>query len=262
MTENRKLFLKKAGMNLLSVLSLVLFLLLWIWFSTSFNSFMPTPLQVVERFERTLTEPVAKMPMWGHTLMSLRRVGLGLLFATLIGIPFGTFIGWNSTFRALFQPLFEMIRPIPPLAWVPLITVWFGIGETPKVILVFIGTFTPIVVNTYSGVRLASPENIEVGRMFGAKGIRLLSDIVMPSALPAIMAGLKTALTTGWGVVLAAEMISANSGLGMLVTRGSDSGDLPLTILSMIFIGIVGALMSAVFTVIERKLSPWRIDIN
>ena len=215
MTENRKLFLKKAGMNLLSVLSLVLFLLLWIWFSTSFNSFMPTPLQVVERFERTLTEPVAKMPMWGHTLMSLRRVGLGLLFATLIGIPFGTFIGWNSTFRALFQPLFEMIRPIPPLAWVPLITVWFGIGETPKVILVFIGTFTPIVVNTYSGVRL-----------------------------------------------LAAEMISANSGLGMLVTRGSDSGDLPLTILSMIIIGIVGALMSAVFTVIERKLSPWRIDIN
>ena len=76
------------------------------------------------------------------------------------------------------------------------------------------------------------------------------------------MAGLKTALTTGWGVVLAAEMISANSGLGMLVTRGSDSGDLPLTILSMIIIGIVGALMSAVFTVIERKLSPWRIDIN
>ena len=104
MTENRKLFLKKAGMNLLSVLSLVLFLLLWIWFSTSFNSFMPTPLQVVERFERTLTEPVAKMPMWGHTLMSLRRVGLGLLFATLIGIPFGTFIGWNSTFRAFFVP--------------------------------------------------------------------------------------------------------------------------------------------------------------
>ena len=203
-----------------------------------------------------------EISMWGHTLMSLRRVGLGLLFATLIGIPFGTFIGWNSTFRALFQPLFEMIRPIPPLAWVPLITVWFGIGETPKVILVFIGTFTPIVVNTYSGVRLASPENIEVGRMFGAKGLRLLSDIVMPSALPAIMAGLKTALTTGWGVVLAAEMISANSGLGMLVTRGSDSGDLPLTILSMIIIGIVGALMSAVFTVIERKLSPWRIDIN
>lgn len=155
-----------------------------------------------------------------------------------------------------------MIRPIPPLAWVPLITVWFGIYETPKIILVFIGTFTAIVVNTYSGIYLAQKENLQVGRLFGAKKIRMVVDIVLPSALPSIMAGLKTALTTGWGVVLAAEMISANSGLGMLVTRGSDSDDIALVMVSIIFIGIIGALMSTVFTIIERKLSPWRTDLN
>ena len=98
--------------------------------------------------------------------------------------------------------------------------------------------------------------------MFGAKKIRMVVDIVLPSALPSIMAGLKTALTTGWGVVLAAEMISANSGLGMLVTRGSDSDDIALVMVSIIFIGIIGALMSTVFTIIERKLSPWRTDLN
>ena len=111
-------------------------------------------------------------------------------------------------------------------------------------------------------MELASRDNIAVGRMFGVKGVRLLTDIVFPSALPSIMAGLKTALTTGWGVVLAAEMISAKSGLGFLVTRGSDSNDIELVLVAMIFIGVIGALMSAVFTIIERKLSPWRTDLN
>ena len=98
--------------------------------------------------------------------------------------------------------------------------------------------------------------------MFGARGVRLITDIVCPSALPSIMAGLKTALTTGWGVVLAAEMISANYGLGMLVTRGSDSNDIQLVLVAMLLIGLIGALMSTAFTILERRLSPWRTDLN
>ena len=253
---------KDFALNLLSILSLTLLIILWSSFSRTHGDYLPGPIKVAEKYISTIEHPVAKLSMFGHAWASLKRVLQGLLYAIIIGIPFGTMIGWNKTIRAIFQPIFELIRPIPPLAWVPLITVWFGIYETPKIILVFIGTFTAIVVNTYSGIYLAQKENLQVGRLFGAKKIRMVVDIVLPSALPSIMAGLKTALTTGWGVVLAAEMISANSGLGMLVTRGSDSDDIALVMVSIIFIGIIGALMSTVFTIIERKLSPWRTDLN
>lgn len=262
MKADMKKSLKVFAMNLLSILSVALLIIAWSAFSRTHGDYLPGPVKVVEKYISTIDNPVAKLSMFGHAWASLKRVVQGLFYAILIGIPFGTMIGWNKTFRAIFQPIFELIRPIPPLAWVPLITVWFGIYETPKIILVFIGTFTSIVVNTYSGIYLAQKENLQVGRLFGAKGLPMIIDVVLPSALPSIMAGLKTALTTGWGVVLAAEMISANSGLGMLVTRGSDSGDIALVMVSIIFIGIIGALMSMAFTIIERKLSPWRTDLN
>lgn len=248
--------------NILPLTSLGILVAVWVGYAVNNNQFLPTPLQVWKKFLGLVENPIAQTPMYSHIWVSLKRVFTGLSIATLLGIPFGTAIGWNRRFRAIFQPIFEIIRPIPPLAWVPLISIWCGIYESSKIILVFIGTFMSIVVNTYAGVELASKDNITVGRMFGVKGIRLLTDIVFPSALPSIMAGLKTALTTGWGVVLAAEMISAKSGLGFLVTRGSDSNDIELVLVSMIFIGLIGALMSAVFTIIERKLSPWRTDLN
>lgn len=254
--------IKTILVNILPFCSVGALALLWVVYAGQNNRFLPTPWQVWNKFLGLVENPIAQTPMTGHIWASLKRVFTGLGIATVIGIPFGTAIGWSRRFRAIFQPIFETIRPIPPLAWVPLISIWCGIYETSKIILVFIGTFMAIVVNTYAGVELASRDNIDVGRMFGVKGIRLLTDVVFPSALPSIMAGLKTALTTGWGVVLAAEMISAKSGLGFLVTRGSDSNDIELVLVAMIFIGLIGAAMSAVFTIIERKLSPWRTDLN
>lgn len=262
MGEKKNFSLRWGLMNLLPVMSVGMLFLAWIIYAGQNNRFLPGPAQVWRKFIGLLENPIAQTSMAGHIWVSLKRVFIGLSIATVVGIPFGTAIGWNRKFRAIFQPVFETIRPIPPLAWVPLISIWCGIYESSKIILVFIGTFMSIVVNTYAGVELASKDNIAVGRMFGVKGIRLLTDVVFPSALPSIMAGLKTALTTGWGVVLAAEMISAKSGLGFLVTRGSDSNDIELVLVAMIFIGLIGALMSAVFTMIERKLSPWRTDLN
>lgn len=262
MKEKNRSGIKVRWMDILPLASVAILILAWILYSGMNNQFLPTPVQVWKKFLGLLENPIAQTSMAGHIWASLKRVFMGLSIATVLGIPFGTAIGWNRRFRAVFQPVFEIIRPIPPLAWVPLISIWCGIYESSKIILVFIGTFMAIVVNTYAGVELASRDNIAVGRMFGVKGVRLLTDIVFPSALPSIMAGLKTALTTGWGVVLAAEMISAKSGLGFLVTRGSDSNDIELVLVAMIFIGVIGALMSAVFTIIERKLSPWRTDLN
>ena len=254
--------LRNFLLNLLSFLSLGLLVLLWIVGSSGEASILPSPYEVWTKFLALSEDPIAGMSMLGHSLQSLRRVFVGLLAATVVGIPLGTMIGWSERFRAIFQPVFEIIRPIPPLAWVPLISIWCGVFEFSKYILVFIGTFSAIVVNTYAGVNLANRDNIAVGRMFGARGVRLITDFFFPSALPSILAGLKTALTTGWGVVLAAEMISANYGLGMLVTRGSDSNDIQLVLVAMLLIGLIGALMSTAFTILERRLSPWRTDLN
>ena len=124
------------------------------------------------------------------------------------------------------------------------------------------GTLMPVLVNTYTGVSLTPQINVDVARVFGASQMQLVRDIVMPSALSAILAGLKTALGTGWIVVLAAEMISVITGLGFMIIRGSNVADLALVIFAMLIIGIVGALLSAVLTFLERKLCPWKSVIN
>ena len=154
--------------------------------------------------------------------------------------------------------MFEVIRPIPPIAWIPLITIWFGIGEFSKILIVFTGTFAVVVVNTYTGVRMVDPLNISVGRIFHASKYRMLSEIVLPAALPAIFAGIRMAVGTGWAIVLAAEMLGAVSGTGFLISRGNEIGDTPLIFICMFIIGIIGALLSALTSYIERRACPWK----
>lgn len=257
------MFEKKHGMvwkvwyYLLPVLSILLFLGIWLFAATTMESGIPSPVQVFERFLLLLERPISKVSILGHIGASLGRVLKALGYAVLIGVPFGLLIGWSKTFSALFKPLFEMIRPIPPIAWIPLITVWFGVDELSKIIIVFLGAVMPIVVNTYTGVAMIPSLYTNVGKVFGANGGKLLWDIILPGSFQAIFAGIRTAISVGWMVVLAAEMISARSGLGFLIIRGSDSDDIALTMVSMVFIGIIGAALTVIFDFLERRLCPW-----
>lgn len=241
----------------LPVLSLACFFVAWYSVSARTGGIIPNPTEVYARFVELLSRPVAKMSIFSHAGVSLLRVLAALAYAIVLGIPFGLMLGWSETFSGIFKPIFEILRPIPPIAWIPLLTMWFGIGETPKIMIIFIGVITPIVVNTYTGVSMVPKINLEAGFIFGADNRRLLADIILPSAFPAIFAGIRTAIGSGWVVMLAAEMVSAKSGLGFLVIRGSDSNDLPLTAVAMVFIGVIGALLSAVFSYLERRLCPW-----
>lgn len=238
--------------------SIIAFLVFWQVISSSERSLLPSPMEVAERLVVVFQAPVAKTPMISHILVSMKRVFGSLAIAVLIGVPFGIFLGWYRTFRAIFKPIFEIIRPIPPIAWVPLITVWFGTGEFPKMLIVFLGVFMPIVVNSYAGVEMVPPLNFEVGRVFGANRNQLLFDVVLPSSLSAIFAGIRTGLGTGWMVLLAAEMISAKSGLGFLIMQGSNANDLTLSIVAMVFIGLMGAFFAYGFDYVERWLCPWK----
>lgn len=134
---------------------------------------------------------------------------------------------------------------------------WFGIGEFPKVLIVFIGSFIPVVINTEAGIRMVEKEYIDVGRVFGASRSQLLAEFVVPTALPSIFAGVRTSVSCAWTVVLAAEMLGADHGVGALVTRGWNAGDMALVFVSIICIGIIGALLAFVLNKLEKVVCPW-----
>ncbi len=239
------------------VLSILFVIIIWITASSINSILVPTPKMVLDRFILSFQKPISDRLIFGHIWASLKRVILALICALGVGIPFGVMIGWSKLFNSMFGTLFELIRPIPPIAWLPLIIMWFGIGEFPKVIIVFIGTLMPIVVNTATGVRLVEPLHLDVGRMFNANKRQLLLEIAIPSALPAIFAGFRTASSAGLMVVLAAEMIGARAGLGFLITRGMDSFDVPLILIGMLAISIIGVLISIITDYLERWICPW-----
>ena len=249
---------KRLGIlyKILPVISVLLLIALWLAASTGDSGF-PSPAEVWERTVRLFTNPVKKMTLVGHVLVSLRRIGLALLFDWTFGIAFGVLLGWSTKARAFFGPIFNAFRAVPPLAWIPLITLWFGIGEIPKILIVIFGSLACIVVNVQAGVSAVDKMYLDVGTVFNAKPSQRLFKIAIPSSLDAIFAGVRTSTSAAWMVVLAAEMLGADSGVGFLITRGMDSIDMPLVLTGMIAIGIVGAILAIITQFAERLICPW-----
>ena len=241
----------------LTCISLIALVVLWVIVSNSKPDFFPTPQAAWERFVKMAEKPISKTTIMGHIWISLKRVLTALVLAVVSGIGIGLIMGWSKKVNAVLSPILTALRPIPPIAWIPLVILWFGVGEFSKVLLVFIGAFFPVVLNTATGVSMVDPMYLNVGRVYNANTFQMLRHVVMPAALPAVMAGVQIALSSGWMVVVAAEMIASKSGLGFLITRGNESYDVALVLCGMILIGLVGAVLSAVFTLMERWLCPW-----
>ncbi len=248
---------KRILFVILPILSIALVILAYAYVQQKMPLVLPGAEDLWERFLRTFTNPVKNVNLAGHIWASLRRVMIALVFAWVLGISFGVLIGWNRTCKAFFGSIFELFRPIPPIAWIPIVIMWFGISEFPKVLLVFIGSFIPIVLNTEAGIRMVEKEYIDVGRVFGAKRSQLLMEFVVPTALPSIFAGIRTSVSCAWTVVLAAEMLGADRGIGALVTLGWNGGDMALVFVSIIFIGIIGALLAFILNKLEKVVCPW-----
>ena len=242
---------------ILSTISILCLILIWFLVSSSRPDFFPTPMATIERFIRLVEKPIMGVSILGHILASLRRVLFALIASILLGVTIGLVMGWNKKIRAAINPILMALRPIPPIAWIPLIILMFGVDEFPKILLVFIGSFFPIVMNTMSGVSMVDDMYLKVGKIYKANTWQTLRHIVFPAAMPTILAGIKIAISSGWMVVVAAEMLASKSGLGFLINRGRDSYDVALIMVAMILIGVVGALLSAVFTLIERKMCGW-----
>lgn len=212
----------------------------------------PAPLDV----QRGLAELLERGVLWSYVGDSLRRVAVGFSLAVVLGIPFGLTLGWYPSAAQAVNPVIQMLRPISPIAWIPLAIVWFGIGDAAAMYLIFLGAFFPITVTAMNGVRNVPAVFRRGGRNFGLTPPQLLMRIVFPAALPQIIVGLRIALGIAWLVVVAAEMIAVDSGLGYLVIDARNSGKrYDLVVAAMLLIGLIGLTLDLGFRRLETLKS-------
>jgi NitT/TauT family transport system permease protein len=212
----------------------------------------PSPLDV----ERGLAELLGRGVLWAYIADSLRRVAIGFIVAALLGIPLGLTLGWYPAAAQVVNPLMQMLRPISPIAWIPIAIVWVGIGDAAAMYLIFLGAFFPITVTAMNSVRNVPSMFRRSGRNFGLTPARLLTRIVFPAALPQIIVGLRIALGIAWLVVVAAEMIAVDSGLGYLVIDARNSGKrYDLVVAAMLMIGLIGLVLDLGFRRLETLKS-------
>jgi len=212
----------------------------------------PAPIDV----ERGLRELLGRGVLWAYVGDSLRRVAVGFTVAVLFGIPLGLTLGWYSGAAQVVNPLIQILRPISPIAWIPLAIVWFGIGDAAAMFLIFLGAFFPITVTAMNGVRSIPSMFRQSGRNFGLTPAQLLARIVFPATLPQIIVGLRIALGIAWLVVVAAEMIAVDSGLGYLVIDARNSGKrYDLVVAAMLMIGLIGFVLDRGFRRLETLKS-------
>lgn len=217
---------------------------------------LATPLEVGELFVAKLTQvhPDGAL-LWKHTAVSLGEAILGYLLALATGIPLGLLMGWFVVAEGLARPLFEMIRPIPPVAWIPLAIFWFGIGLSGKIFIIWACAVIPCVINAYTGVRMTNPTLIQMSRTYGATDWQIFLRICIPSALPMIFGGLQIALALAWTTLVAAELIASDVGLGFLINMGRRLLRPDMIVLGMLMVGLTGWLIGAFIDWVEKKLT-------
>jgi len=242
-----------------AVLSITCFLLLWQWGTsgTKLGLLMPTPIQVAERFLRSFVDPIGKHSILGHVMFSLSRVIIGYSAAAFCGIALGILMGRYRVVEAIFMPLYEMIRPIPPIAWIPLAILWFGLGEMTKWFLIFLSTFNTITLNVYSGAKSVDPVLLGASKMLGANPLQTMYTIVMPYTVPFIFAGLHTAISVSWATVVAAEMVRSTEGVGWIIINAMEINNMVQVLTGIVAIGMVGYLLAIIMRKVEDVMCRW-----
>ena len=214
----------------------------------------PSPWEVANATYHLATQQPANMLT--HMGMSLYRVLVGFVLAALIGIPLGLAIGWNKVVENLTFPIIEALRPIPPLAWIPVILIAFGTGTT-MIFITFIGAFFPIVLNSILGVKQVKEVQVEAAKSLGADELTIFRKIVIPKALPSIFAGLGIGMGIAWVSIVAAEMVAGNYGLGYFVWSMYNTLSYAHVVVGMILLGVLGYICSLVVREVGNKATPW-----
>jgi NitT/TauT family transport system permease protein len=228
----------------------------WLLVVVTGSVIFPTPLQVVAG----ILELARDGSLWADIGASLYRVGAGFLLAVAFAIPLGLWMGWVRGAYATLNPIFQMLRPISPIAWIPIAILWFGVGNTSPIFLIFISSVFPMVVQTTAGVHAIERRYLRAAQNFGVSRYTLFKQVVIPAVLPQIIVGMRIGLGVAWLVVVAAEMIALHSGLGYLIIDSRNAGNrYDLVIAGMIVIGLIGLMLDGAMRLLEgHKLVRWR----
>ena len=244
--------------NILAPLAVLVALIAcwWVIVLQTESVIFPTPLQVVTG----TMELVADGTLWEHISASLFRVGIGFLSATLVALPMGLWMGRVEGAYRTLNPIFQILRPISPIAWIPLAILWFGVGNVSPIFLIFIASVFPMIVQTAAGVHTIEKRYLRAADNFGVSRYTLFRQVIIPAVLPEIIVGMRIGLGVAWLVVVAAEMIALRSGLGYLIMDSRNAGNrYDLVIASMVIIGVIGLLLDGTMRRLEGlKSIRWR----
>jgi sulfonate transport system permease protein len=242
---------------LLSLILPIIIILFWYIGSekcTINQSILPSPSKVGKSFEKMISDG----SLWQHILASFGRVLRGFAIGAASGLILGLFIGLYFRLNQLFTALIGVLRPIPPIAMIPLFIMWLGIGEESKIALVTVGAFWPVLLNTIAGVQSTDPKLIEVAQMFGKNKLIILKDIIIPSTIPSLFTGLRLSISTAWSCVVAAEMIAADKGVGYLIMYARQMSKPAELFVGIISIGVIGLAIDILFQLIQKKAVYWK----
>jgi len=258
--RERGIDLKKKRKNLwiVSTITVVAILALW-WLVTDklgifTSNTLPSPIKIIRTFIKKLSDPNPDgATLFKHLLSSLKIVLSGYLLGVVIGVPLGIIMAWYEKADLMVRPVFDMIRTVPGIAWVPVMVVFFGIGFTSKAVVIFIGAVVANVINAYSGIKQTKQVHLWVGGTFGASNWQLLTRIALPSAFPMIINGLRISLGGAWTTIVAAELLASNKGIGYMIQQARGILRPDIIIVGMVVIGAVGTLLMLPIELAEKK---------
>ena len=242
----------------ISVISIGIFILIWYLATVVFNFFprtmLPNPFTILLSFINKLFSTVPDGgTLFEHIWASLIVALTGYVVGVLVGLPVGTAMAWFNKIDYIIRPVFDFLRTIPGIAWIPIFTVWLGIGLTAKAAIIFVGVFVGTVVNVYTGIKQTNEIHIWVAKIFGANSFEILWKVAIPSALPYIFTGLRVSFGMAWLGLIAAELIAAERGLGYMIQVARNFGRPDLVIVGMITIGGIGAILTIGLEMLEKK---------
>jgi NitT/TauT family transport system permease protein len=215
------------------------------------RQFLPTPLEVLARAAHLLTTPFAGATLPMHLARSLERYAYGVALAASIGVPLGLAMGLYRWLDHIVTPVFDGLRFIAPIAWVPFAALWFGTGIGGPIMIIFSGAFPPCLINAYRGARLVEPRYIEAAQMLGTNSLCTITEVLLPASLPSIIAGLRVGAGLGWQSLVGAELIVASAGVGYMIVQGQSNISTPTVMAGMLAIGLVGLLIDVALRQME-----------
>lgn len=221
------------------------------------NGIAPPEAVVVQIF-RLMSDTIAGKSLWGHIWASTYRVLIGFAIASSIAVPLGILMALNRYVNAIVKPVFDLLKPMPPFAWISCAILWFGIDEPSKIFIIVVGTFVPCLLNSYMGIRLIEPQLYDVIRMLGGNRRHEILQVGFPAAFPAIFAGLQISVSIAWTCVLSAELVSARSGLGFIIIQGMQISRPALVLAGMVVLAFVAWATTLLVTGLEKILCPWK----